>query len=90
MVMPITTPGALARMEARLRISAPAAFRRQVSAGPDAAWRAFEELLADLRKSGLVDGIALMTPDMDPEAGLVRRILAALAGAGVGRAGRLE
>jgi hypothetical protein len=77
-------------MEARLRISAPAAFNRRIAAGPEEAWRAFSELLADLKRSGLVDGIALMTPDMDPEPGQVGRILAAMAGAGVGRGGRLE
>ena len=90
MLMPITSPEALRRMEARLRIEAPGAYAQKLARGPESAWQAFAELVSNLRRSGLVDGIALMTPDMDPSSGTIARIAAAFGEAGVGAAARLE
>jgi 5,10-methylenetetrahydrofolate reductase len=90
MVMPITSPDGLRRMEARLRINAPGDYAREVAVGTESAWHAFARLVSDLRRSGLVDGIALMTPDMDPLPETVAHIAAALREAGVSAAARLE
>lgn len=90
MVMPIASSDALARMESRLGITVPETYARLVDDGPDAAWRAFQDLLVSLRESPLVDGIALMTPDMDPPLAMVARIESALQAARVGGAAQLE
>jgi 5,10-methylenetetrahydrofolate reductase len=90
MLMPITSPDALRRMEARLRIAAPDDYARRIADGPQSAWEAFAEIIDSLRRSRLVDGLAIMTPDMDPPAETVARIAAALLPAGVRSSSRLE
>lgn len=65
MAMPLPSAEAGAKLAARLGIPAPA--------GPP-----FEELLLELASSQLVDGLALMTFEMDPGPDVAARILSAL------------
>ena len=85
MAMPLVTPGAASRMEARLGFAIPESYREQIARGPEAAWRAFAENLGTLRASGLVSGIAIMTPEMDPGPTTAARIRDAVVAAGLAR-----
>ncbi|MFN0093776.1 MAG: methylenetetrahydrofolate reductase [Dehalococcoidia bacterium] len=70
MVMPLPSADAGRKLAARLGIPEPA--------GPP-----FEELIAELAASPLIDGIAVMTFEMDPGPEAGERIAGALAAAGV-------
>lgn len=83
LAMPLDTPAAAARMEARLGFAIPHAYRARIAEGPDAAWEAFTENLVALKESGLVAGIAIMTPEMDPSLATRDRIRSAIAKAGL-------
>jgi 5,10-methylenetetrahydrofolate reductase len=73
MVMPLIAPGSAERIAGRLRIEPPAAGQ-----GEEAAWEAFATIVASLRESPLVDGLAIMTFEMDPLPETGARILTAL------------
>jgi 5,10-methylenetetrahydrofolate reductase len=83
MVMPILHAEAAARVQQRLGVTFPAAYLRQVEAGPAAAWEAFTTLLASLVRSGLAGGIAIMTFEMDPPPGVGEQLIRALDAAGI-------
>jgi 5,10-methylenetetrahydrofolate reductase len=83
MAMPLLAPEAATKIESRLGIRLPATVHERIAAGPDSAWAAFDELIAELISCGLVDGLAIMTFEMDapPETGA--RIVEALRKAGL-------
>jgi 5,10-methylenetetrahydrofolate reductase len=78
MAMPLLTPEAGARIEARLGVALPGALRAAIAAGPEAAWSAFDATIASLVASPLIDGVAIMTFETDPPAEVGPRIVAAL------------
>lgn len=83
MAMPILSLDAASKIEERLGIHLPAALREVLATGDeDAAWNAFAATLRQLVNSPAVDGVAIMTFEMDagPEAGA--RICDALKTAG--------
>lgn len=82
MVMPLVETGAADRIEARLGIRLPGALRARIRAGAGPAWEAFEATVAGLAEGPLVDGVAVMTFEMDPPAETGRRIVVALTAAG--------
>lgn len=81
MVMPIPSVGALTRIEERLSLPVPTSMRDRVAAGPSEAWDAFADTLRDLVDR--VQGVALMTFEMDPPPGTGEHIRAALQRAGL-------
>lgn len=83
MAMPLLTAESLDAISERLRIPEPAALRGRIEAGEEAAWGAFEETLAALAESALVDAVAIMTYRADPPPGTGDRIVAALRAAGI-------
>lgn len=83
MVMPLLAPEAVDRIEKRLKITVPDRLREQVADGPDAAWKAFESTVTGLVESAVVQGLAVMTYEMDPPPETGERIVAALRSAGV-------
>jgi 5,10-methylenetetrahydrofolate reductase len=84
MVMPLLAVEAIHAIETRLGISLPASLRRRIEqGGAFAAWQAFDETVAALRQSGLADGLAIMTFEMDPGSETGERIIAALQPAGI-------
>ena len=78
MVMPLLTPDAAARVGARLGIT----LRKDLAAVEAFAWQHFDETVAALAASPLVDGLAVMTFEMDPPASVGLRIVEALRKAG--------
>ncbi len=83
MAMPLLTAESLDAISERLRIPEPAALRKRIEAGEGEAWRAFEETLAALAESSLVDAVAIMTYRADPPPGTGDRIVEALRTAGI-------
>lgn len=72
MAMPLLSTEAGERIEERLGIRLPDALREVLATGDeDAAWRAFAATLKSLVASPLIDGVAIMTFEMDatPETG---------------------
>lgn len=82
MVMPLLEPDALERIQARLGVAVPDGFRSAVEAGTGAAWEAFDRLLDELVGAPSVQGLAVMTYEMDPPESTGRRLLEALRRAG--------
>lgn len=80
MVMPIVSPEAAEKIESRLGVRLPAGLWACLREGPAAAWACFEETVAALSQSGLVDGLAVMTFEMDPGPAVGERVVAALRG----------
>ncbi len=79
MVIPIVSAPAAEKLALRLRLPLPANLVARLARGGEAAgWRLFAETLCDLRASGLADGVALMTQEMDPSAAFGERIRNAL------------
>jgi 5,10-methylenetetrahydrofolate reductase len=69
MVIPLPSRAAAEKLALRLRLPTPQRL----------GWDGFCAVLAELRGSGLADGVALMTLELDPPAELGERVLAALA-----------
>lgn len=83
MVMPLLTLDAAEKIEARLGLRLPETFRSRLERGDGTdAWTAFNDLLCQLRADPLIDGIAVMTFEMDAPADVGEAILAGLRGAG--------
>jgi 5,10-methylenetetrahydrofolate reductase len=80
MVMPIVAPETAQRVGARLGFSASESILSRLAAGD--GWRLFQDTVAQLRESGLADGVAVMTFEMDPAPEVGDRIREALVGAG--------
>lgn len=85
MVMPLLSVDEADRIEARLGIRLPDAFRARLAGGEEAAWGAFEETLAALAASHFVAGVAVMTLKVDPPPEMGDRIVAAITRAGIER-----
>jgi 5,10-methylenetetrahydrofolate reductase len=79
MAMPLLSPEDAARMGARLGMPPP----RVADSGPEAAWNSFDSVIAALVASPVVDGVAIMTFEMDPPPRTGERIVAALRAAGL-------
>ena len=83
MAMPLLSLEAASKIEERLGIHLPARLREALeSGGEEAGWAAFSETLRELVSSPAIDGVAIMTFEMDaaPETGA--RIREALHAAG--------
>jgi hypothetical protein len=83
MAMPIPDSATLERVSARLGIEPPADLAARLASGPSAAWQAFAEVLSTLRASPLIDGVAIMTFEMDPSSDTGIAIVRALRAAGI-------
>jgi len=82
MVMPLLTLHSLVRFEARLGIALGEPVRSRVQAGEASAWEFFQEVVAGLVASPLVDGIAIMTFERDAPKPVGERIATVLRAAG--------
>ena len=79
MVMPLLALDAATRIEGRLGIELPGDLKRVLASGDlEAAWGYFERVVRGLVESPLVDGVAVMTFEMDAPAETGERIAAAL------------
>jgi 5,10-methylenetetrahydrofolate reductase len=80
MVMPLTSPDEAERIAQRLGIPVPPQLAARLSRHEAAAgWEAFEETVTVLVREGLADGLAIMTPQMDPPPEAAERIAEILA-----------
>lgn len=83
MVMPLLTIGAAEKLEMRIGMRLPEALRGRLAGGQvEDAWAAFDETLAALSESSLVDAIAIMTLEMDAPEGIGPRIVQGLRSSG--------
>ena len=83
MVMPLLTISAAEKLETRIGMRLPEGLRARLASGlMDEAWAAFDETLAGLAASPLVDAIAIMTLEMDAPEGIGPRIVQGLRSAG--------
>lgn len=81
MVMPLVSLATALRIRERLGMPVPDDLLARLEAGGEpAGWDAFAETVAALAESPLVDGLAVMTPEMDPPPATGERIAAALSG----------
>ncbi|MEX2207248.1 MAG: methylenetetrahydrofolate reductase [Myxococcota bacterium] len=79
MVIPLLSAAAAEKLALRLRLPLPASFVERLARGREAAgWRLFSEAVRELRASGLADGVAVMTQEMDPPAAFGDQVRAAL------------
>jgi 5,10-methylenetetrahydrofolate reductase len=79
MVIPLASAAAAEKLALRLRLPIDARhISRLAAGGAEAGWHLFTETIAALRASGLADGIAVMTQDMDPPREIGERVLRAL------------
>ncbi len=85
MVLPLLSLEAVDRIQERLRITIPLEYRAAVAAGPDQAWEAFSGVVQELVASRQVNGLAVMTFQMDAKAEEGRHIADILASAGARR-----
>jgi len=84
MTMPILTLQAAARIEQRLTVSLPDAWRARLQPAASAvAWQPFEATMAALVQAPWVDGVAIMTFELDAPAELGQCIVMALRAAGI-------
>jgi len=75
MAMPIVSMAAVQRIPARLGVELPPGLGEDVErAGPEAGWTRFRDTWAELAASDLVDGVAVMTFEMDPGPEFVTRL----------------
>lgn len=84
MVVPILSGAAADGLGRRLGIELPGRFCRSAESGPRAAWEVFAEALAACRQCGFVDGVAIMTTEMDPSPETGAQIVHGLRLAGIG------
>jgi methylenetetrahydrofolate reductase (NADPH) len=82
MAMPLLSVDDASRIGQRLGIELPPALFQQIEAGPETAWECFEDTLRALAESPLVDGVAIMTFEMDPAPELAARIAQGLVSCG--------
>lgn len=83
MVLPLLTLDAVDRIQSRLKIAISPAYREAVAAGEEPAWQAFAGVVRELVASNLVNGLAVMTFQMDATLAEGNRIIQALQVAGV-------
>lgn len=83
MVMPLLSLEAAMRIEKRLGIALPGGLRDVLAGGDrEAAWGYFGQTVRSLAESPLVDGVAVMTFEMDAPEGMGERIAGALRACG--------
>lgn len=82
MAMPLLSLTAAEKIEARIGLALPSALRHRLEAGGD-PWEAFDETVASLVASPLVDAVAVMTFEMDAPPLIGARIVESLRRAGV-------
>jgi len=81
MVIPLLSAAAAEKLALRLRLPLPAGLVARLARGGDATgWALFAETIRDLKASGLADGVAVMTQEMDPDGAFGERVRAALRG----------
>ena len=86
MAMPLLTLDAAERIEARIGIGLPEELKHILAAGDqEAAWGAFTATLRELAKCPFIDGVAIMTFEMDPPLEVGQRIVQSLVAAGVSK-----
>lgn len=79
MVIPLVSAAAAEKLALRLHLPLPQALvARLARGGEPAGWELFGETLRELRRSGLADGVAVMTQEMDPSAAFGRQVQSAL------------
>jgi methylenetetrahydrofolate reductase (NADPH) len=83
MAVPLLSQAAVEGIQRRLQCRLPDAVLRRLGSGVEAGWALFAETLAALAASPAVDGVAIMTTEMDPPPGTGARIVAALRAAGM-------
>jgi len=85
MAMPILSLEAAERIESRIGIALPAELKAVLETGDqEAAWNAFTATIRDLVRAPYIDGVAIMTYEMDPPLEVGQRIVESLHAAGVG------
>lgn len=82
MAMPLLEMVEAERVGKRLGIRLPETALRRIAAGRESAWELFEETISQLTESPLIDGVAIMTAEMDPPAETGMRIAEVLVRAG--------
>lgn len=82
MAMPLLSLAAAEKIEARIGLALPPELRHRLEAGGD-PWEAFDETMAALVASPLVDAVAVMTFEMDAPPLIGARIVESLRNAGV-------
>lgn len=84
MAMPLLTLEAAERIEARIGIALPSKLKEVLNTGDEeAAWGAFTATIRELVRAPYIDGVAIMTYEMDPPPEVGRRIVQSLTAAGV-------
>ncbi len=83
MAVPLLSPAAVEGIQRRLEFRLPDGVLRRLASGAEAGWELFGETLASLASSTAIDGVAVMTTEMDPPPGTGDRIVTALRAAGV-------
>lgn len=84
MAMPLLSLEAALRIEERLGVALPTSLKDVLAGGdPEAAWSTFAATIRALTRSPLVDGVAIMTFEMDAPPEMGARLLGALRDAGV-------
>lgn len=84
MAMPLTTQDAVERIPARLGVSLPEGLAEDFAAnGEESGWARFADAWAELVASPLVDGVAVMTFEMDASPLFAERLRGVIARAGV-------
>lgn len=84
MAMPILLLEAAERIESRIGIALPAELRQVLASGDEeAAWGAFTTTIRELVRAPYIDGVAIMTYEMDPPLEVGQRIVQSLSAAGV-------
>jgi homocysteine S-methyltransferase len=79
MVIPLVSLASAEKLALRLRLPLPERSLARLARGGEAeGWRLFGETLRELRGSGLCDGIALMTQQLDPPAAFGAAVRSAL------------
>ncbi len=84
MAMPLLSLEAAERIEARIGISLPIDLKQVLATGDqEAAWGAFTATMRELVAAPYIDGVAIMTYEMDPPPEVGQRIVQSLSAAGV-------
>jgi 5,10-methylenetetrahydrofolate reductase len=84
LVIPLVSATAAEKLAKRLRLPLPDPLLvRLARGGESAGWNLFAETLLELRTSGLADGVAVMTQEMDPPAAFGQQIRSALRRSGL-------
>jgi len=84
LVIPLVSAAAAEKLALRLRLPLPEALvTRLARAGDASGWVHFAKTLLELRTSGLADGVAVMTQEMDPPAAFAVQIQQALRDSGL-------